>query len=136
MYPISSTIENRQDRYMAIHEALKQQGFSLGGNWDYAHGCFDRALEEGQKVWLRIPFQVVSGTFDGLQDDPDAQIQLGTPYVLKHVYQEGLDGEARIRTYGAMLDQFQAPVDADAEVEKKWIDSAEKLLARIEQAFV
>lgn len=135
MFVISSSIENMEQPFTELNQALKPFGFVLGGNWDYDHGSFDYGMDESHKVWLRIPFQVTKGSLDGLQEEQNTIIQLGKPYVLKHVYQEGLDPEAEVNTYGALVNQFQKPADSDAEIEPMWIEKAKQVIAQIEQLF-
>ncbi|AEI45274.1 YugN-like family protein [Paenibacillus mucilaginosus] len=135
MIPLNSSLTSREEAYGQVRSYLQQHGFSLGGNWDYEHGSFDRSLDEVQKVWLRIPFQVTHGALDGDTDATDAVIQIGQPFVLKHLYNEGLDPEAKGMTFGALIDQFQEPVDKDAPVEPKWAAQAEELLRKVEASF-
>jgi hypothetical protein len=132
--PLQSTIENKEEAFDSVRNYLHGYEFTLGGNWDYEHGSFDRHLDEAHKVWLRIPFQVTQGVLDGDTDDTDAMIQIGTPFVLKHVYNEGLDKEAHVHaSAGSLIDQFQEPVDKDAPVEEQWVSKAERLLKEVEQ---
>ncbi|MCZ8519345.1 MULTISPECIES: YugN-like family protein [Paenibacillus] len=135
MIPLNSSLVNREEAFEQVRSCLHENQFTLGGNWDYEHGSFDRSLEEGQKVWLRIPFQVTHGVLDGDTDATDAVIRLGQPFVLKHLYNEGLDPEAKGMTFGALIDQFQEPVDKDAAVEPKWVSQAEALLRKVEASF-
>ncbi|GGG75388.1 YugN family protein [Paenibacillus radicis (ex Gao et al. 2016)] len=133
MMPLSSTLEGYQNRYTEARSQLEEEQFSLGGNWDYTSGSFDRALDDANKVWLRLPFQVISGSIDDSSQDTDAVIRLGTPYVLKHLYNEGNDPEAKAHLVGALFDQFQTPVDPDANIEPKWIDRAKEVLSEAER---
>lgn len=134
MKPISSALENREYEFDTIHEYLQQNQFTLGGNWDYDHGYFDRHLDEGHKVWIRIPFTVAKGTFAGAETpNPDVAVRMGSPFVLKHLYNEGLDAEAVPRTYGALLDQFQDPVDKDAQVEESWVKQASAIMQKVDE---
>ncbi|MDQ8738409.1 YugN family protein [Paenibacillus sp. LHD-38] len=135
MIPISSVLESREQHFLETKELLETQRFTLGGNWEYDRGSFDRSLDEGHKVWLRIPFEVVAGHIDVSEADNEATIKLGTPYVLKHLYREGNDPEASVRVVGALFDQFQAPADPDAHVDPKWIDRAKEALHDVEQLF-
>lgn len=136
MIPLSSAIENREAAFLNLNDYLGQFEFALGGNWEYDHGYFDRYLDEEHKVWVRIPFTVTSGTFDGDNDSSDAVVKLGQPFVLKHLYNDGLDHEADAMIYKALVDQFQAPVDKDAPVERQWVTKAEELLKKVEQGLV
>lgn len=137
MKPIQSALENRTDEFDRVKDHLQQFQFTIGGNWDYDHGCFDRSLDEANKVWLRLPFEVTRGQLEGAESpNPGTHILMGTPFVLKHLYNEGLDSEAVPRTFGAMIDQFQDPVDKDAGVEDHWVRKATELLREVEQGLI
>jgi hypothetical protein len=137
MVPIESTLENLEESFGRASRYLHTFDFTLGGNWDYEHGFFDHRLDgEAQKVWLRIPFQVTRGVLDGDTDATDATIQLGTPFVLKHVYNEGLDREAQPRTFGGLIDQFADPLDKDAPVEEDWVEKGRELLRKVEAGWI
>ncbi|TXK85595.1 YugN family protein [Paenibacillus sp. N3.4] len=136
MKPITSSLEQVQESFDKVRDQLHEFNFSLGGNWEYDHGFFDRNLDEANKVWLRIPFHVITGRIDGDTEATDAIVQVGTPFVLKHVYNEGLDYAAEAETYGALIDQFQTPLDPDAEIENKWVQEAAGVLKKVEQAWV
>lgn len=135
MIPISSVLDSREQHFWETKDLLEKQQFTLGGNWGYDGGFFDRSLDEAHKVWLRIPFEVIAGHIDIEEEDNDARIKLGTPYVLKHLYREGNDPEASVRVVGALFDQFQTPSNPDAEVEPQWIDRAKQAMNEVEQVF-
>lgn len=135
MIPLSSKLEARQQAFTDSRDWLEQHQFALGGNWDYTNGSFDRALDNENKVWLRLPFQVTNGSVVDVTADTNAIITLGTPYVLRHEYQEGNDPEASARVVGALFDQFQAPSNPDAHIEPRWIDKAKQVLAEVEKLF-
>ncbi|MCR2807943.1 YugN-like family protein [Paenibacillus soyae] len=133
MIPIHSAIEGKEKKFTEMQVRLEEHQFTLGGNWDYDGGSFDRALDESNKVWLRLPFQVTDGNIDGELSENNAQIRFGAPYVLKHLYNEGNDPEASVRLFGAMFDQFQAPVNPDADIEGKWVERAKDVVREIER---
>jgi hypothetical protein len=133
MIPLQSTLENYEDQFMTIKQALADYKFELGGNWEYKMGYFDRNLDNDNKVWLRIPFQVTDGNLDSESSENGAKVRLGEPFVLKHLYNEGLDPEASVMTYKALVDQFQDPVQADAPVESHWVDQARTLIKEVEK---
>jgi hypothetical protein len=135
MHAFPSSLTNQVQPFSRAREVLSGQGFSLGGNWDYDHGSFDCALDEANKVWLRLPFQVTVGSLDSEAFDDETHIQFGEPYALKHVYNEGSDHEAQPRGLGALVDQFQDPIDPDDEIESKWIDLAKQRLIQVESLF-
>ncbi|MEX1031692.1 MAG: YugN family protein [Paenibacillaceae bacterium] len=130
---IQSSLEDKVQDYIFAKNELDKLQFSLGGNWDYNGGSFDRILDDHRTMWLRIPFQITQGQFDGEVTETDALIQMGTPYVLRHLYQEGLDGSAEIHTYGALVDQFQEPSNSDAEIGPEWIEQGKVVLKQAEQ---
>ncbi|MCU6709869.1 YugN-like family protein [Paenibacillus sp. J5C_2022] len=132
MIPLSSVLEGQEHKLTELQVKLEKERFSLGGNWDYDNGSFDRALDEENKVWLRIPFQVTDGSADSELSENNARVVIGSPYILKHVYNEGNDPEASARVVGAMFDQFQSPTDPDADVEPHWIERGREVLQAIE----
>jgi hypothetical protein len=135
MYPISSSLTSQVQEFDKVRSAVAGHGFTLSGNWDYDSGTFDCALDDANQVWLRLPFEVTIGNLDSEADETDAKIRLGEPFVLKHVYNEGLDREAQPRAAGALLDQFSDPVNADADIEPRWIEKAKQRLQEIETLY-
>ncbi|QMV43503.1 YugN family protein [Cohnella cholangitidis] len=135
MHTLSSSLTSQVQDYEVSRNALLDHGFTLGGNWDYDHGSFDCALDEANKVWLRLPFEVTAGNLDSEAGEVSTEIQFGQPYVLKHVYNEGSDREAQPRALGALIDQFSDPLDADAEVDSKWIEQAKRKLQEVEAIY-
>jgi hypothetical protein len=135
MYHISSTLTWQVQEFTDVRHVLGQRGFTLGGNWAYDAGSFDCALDDANQVWLRLPFAVTIGNLDSETDDNDAKIRFDEPFVLKHVYNEGLDREAQPRTVTALFDQFSDPVAADADIEPRWIEQARRKLREIEAIY-
>jgi hypothetical protein len=135
MYAIPSSLTSQVQEYVIVKNVLSEHGFALGGNWSYDHGSFDCALDEANKVWLRLPFDVTNGNLDSESQENDTKIRFGQPFVLKHVYNEGLDREAQPRALGAMMDQFSDPVDPDDEIESHWIDRAREKLNTVESIY-
>ncbi|QHT60068.1 hypothetical protein GXP70_09025 [Paenibacillus lycopersici] len=132
MIPLESKLEASEKEFTEVRSMLEEHQFSLGGSWDYDHGFFDRSLDEAHLVWLRMPFAVINGAIDDESQDLDAKIRLGKPFVLKHVYNEGLDKEAHANTMGGLMNQFQEPLDPDDKVEDKWVKQAKDVLAEVE----
>jgi hypothetical protein len=135
MIPLESALTNQEEAFGQVSNYLNKFDFTLGGNWEYDHGYFDRYLDEAHKVWLRIPFEVTHGVLDVDPAASDAIICMGTPFVLKHIYNDGLDNEARIHTYGGLVDQFQEPIDKDAPIEDDWVAKAQEMLDKVEATF-
>ncbi|WP_127570310.1 YugN family protein [Paenibacillus xylaniclasticus] len=136
MIALRSDIEFTECEFAEAKEKLEREQFTLGGNWDYDRGTFDRYLDDERKVWLRLPFEVITGSIDVDRADNNASIKFGTPFVLKHLYQEGNDEEATVRLAGSVFDQFQSPADPDARVEAVWIDKAKHALAAAEHVLL
>ncbi len=135
MHSIPSSLTSQEQEFVIVKNDLSEHGFSLGGSWDYDHGSFDCALDDKHQVWLRLPFNVTNGNLDSESQEIDAKIKFGEPYVLKHLYNEGSDKEAQPRILGALIDQFQDPVDKDADIEARWIDQAKSKLRQVEAIF-
>lgn len=135
MIPLSSVLESSKHEYVEVKQMLEEHQFALGGSWDYDHGSFDRSLDEANKVWLRLPFTITNGNLDSETADNDAKIQFGQPFVLKHIYNDGLDPSAELSTVGGLVNQFQQPLDPDAEIESGWVDKAKKVLGQVESLF-
>jgi len=134
---LESNLTNRELDFAELKDALERNRFALGGNWDYHQGCFDRRLDgEKQTVWLRIPFEVVHGQLDPDAPQPGTRVVVGTPYVLRHLYNAGDDHSAQFYVLGGMVNQFQAPVDPDAAVPSSYVTEAKDVLQEIESAFV
>ena len=138
MIPLTSKLENVERTYSGVVGELTRHGFTLGGNWDYDHGYFDQALDERRQVWLRVPFRVTGGSLNGeaAEVNEDTHILFGTPFVLKHVYEEGIDEDGRSGPLRSLVDQFQDPADQDADVEHHWVELARQHLHELEQALL
>lgn len=134
MYNLKSNLEGREEAFVNLYPIMKEQGFALGGGWEYDHGYMDKGMDEKQTVWIRIPFVVTHGTFQGDSPESDAIVQLGTPFLLRHLYKEGVDSDAQVSVASAMFNQFQSPVDEDAEIDKRWIPEAEQELDKLQQS--
>lgn len=132
MIALESTLQDQVLDYIHTKNKLGELQFTLGGNWDYDHGMFDRPLDEQHTVWLRIPFRMTQGELDSEARDMEARIRIETPFVLKHLYKEGTDETAEMRTFGAFVDQFQKPADPDAGIEPHWLDEARAVLRKAE----
>lgn len=128
MKPIQSNLPGTRGTFGYFREAFQPE-FTLA-NWDYEQGFFDRKLDEQGMVFLRLPVKVLQGELDSA----DAWLELGTPFVLKHVYQTGVEED--IGYYApvasAMMNQFQEPLDKDAKVDQKWVNKAQAIVKELE----
>lgn len=136
MIPLQSQLEHVDGPYADIKQHVDRCGFVLGGNWDYDHGYFDKALDDKQQVWLRVPFHVSRGRLEGESSEANASthIVFGTPFVLNHLYEEGIDEEGRSGPLRSLIDQFQSPADPDAPLDDHWVIIAREALTELEQA--
>jgi hypothetical protein len=132
---LPSSITGKEQNLGVVKQYLESHGFSIGGNWDYDGGYFDCSLDEAQKLWLRIPFAATRGAVDSEAADTDARIKIGEPFVLKHLYNEGTSDQVPARIVGGLTDQFQEPVNPDAELSRDEVKQAESLLRRVEESF-
>lgn len=141
MFEIESSITGKTAKFGEIQPLLAQEGFELGSNWDYHGGFFDSLLthsedEPAESYYVRIPITVLEGHLD----QPDAIIQFGVPFVIKHVVQTGADETsenpiANSMGLGSILNQFQTPIDTDGYIENKdkWAERARIALKRVEK---
>lgn len=135
MQSLSSSLTSQEQEFAIVQNGLSKHGFALGGNWDYDHGSFDCALDDKSTVWLRLPFHVTNGNLDSESPETDAKIRFGEPYVLKHLYNEGIDKEGGMGMLGALINQFSDPVDPDADIESRWIEAAKSKLRQVEAIY-
>ena len=129
MIALDSKLEGVETSFTDARDKLAAIGFALGGNWNYDRGMFDRELDAEGTVWLRLPFRVTSGELDAEQRAQDTRISFDAPFVLKHVYEAGIDRDA---VNAGMLNQFQDPADADAAIEPQWVEAGRAALAEAE----
>lgn len=128
MIEVPSKIENHKFVLYDLEKKLKPIGYKIGGNWDYDHGSFDYKMsnEDGYQ-YFRVPFTAV----DGELEQKGVVVQVGTPFVLSHKYQEDTDNVTE--PYNAMFNQFAEPVDQDAEVPRSSVEMAERLNTELEE---
>ncbi|WP_199615634.1 YugN family protein [Paenibacillus alkalitolerans] len=136
MMALESNLAGVEMDYATLSDTLERHEFTLGGNWDYQQGCFDRRLDgEKQTVWLRIPFHIPKGVFDPETAKQVTRVKIGTPFVLRHLYNIGEDDNPRFNTAGALVNQFQTPENVDAPVEQSYLDKAAMIVKEVEEAF-
>ncbi|MGG1662438.1 YugN family protein [Brevibacillus sp. NRS-1366] len=128
MKPIKSSLQGTRGTFGYFREAL-QPNFTLA-NWDYEQGFFDRTLDDRNTVYLRLPVKVLQGELDS----PDAWLEIGEPFVLRHVYQTGLDEDIGYvePLVSSVMNQFQEPVDKDAQIDSRWVRKAEAIVKELE----
>lgn len=134
MFPIEQTsIENKQGNFALLRDFFEEHGYVVGGNWDYHQGYFDKQIgnEQGY-LFVRIPVFAEDGDFG----EETAQLRIGTPFLLHHQYNPGMDKEATSGNVTATLNQFQAPVDPDGDLTEQEIELAKQEIEALEQAFL
>ncbi|MBA9026072.1 MULTISPECIES: YugN family protein [Bacillaceae] len=132
MIKLQSGIEGKQAYFGLVREIFNSFGCSFCSNFEYDQGKFDTVLwrEGGETIYLRIPFNVL----DGALDHSNAFIEFGTPYVIKHVVNFGLDyDENSLLTTTTGLNQFQEPLDNDGYVRDKsrWKKAGEETIDHV-----
>ncbi len=133
MIEIPSTIEEKRMALSELEAKLKPMGYSIGGNWDYDHGSFDYKIsDQDGYLFLRIPFNAIEGQLDA----DGCRVELQRPYLLSHIYQEGLDDHAHSSNTLASFNQFSEPVEKDADVPNQYKEIGESLLKQVEAALV
>ncbi|MFS1517460.1 YugN-like family protein [Bacillus sp. SM2101] len=130
MIELSSKITGTTFKLFKLEQELKPLGYVIGGNWDYDHGSFDyKIANEVGYHFLRIPFEAV----DGQLDSEGATVELGTPFLLTHKYQVGLDDNVHVGNVNASFNQFSEPEDPDATVPTKYVDMGKSLIKDLEE---
>ncbi|WJY27371.1 YugN family protein [Sporosarcina trichiuri] len=131
MIALKSKIEGTMSIFGDAQKLFNAEGMELGGGWEYDHGTFDTILYKRKEItiYLRVPFKVLQGELDS----NNAVIQFGTPFLIKHVMNIGLDQEESATMTVSGLEQFQAPKDKDAPIDRKeeFATEAGKKLDRI-----
>jgi len=128
---LKSGIEGKMSIYGDALKLFNAEGMDIGGGWEYDHGTFDSILYKRKEttIYLRVPFKVLQGELDSY----NAVIQFGTPFLIKHVMNIGLDEEESATMTVTGLEQFQSPEDPDAPIDRKdeFASDAGKKLDRI-----
>lgn len=127
MIPIESSITGKQYKLQYLEEKLKPKGYVIGGNWEYDRGSFDYKMnDEGQYLYLRVPFVAVKGALD----ERGTEVELQQPFLLAHQYESGIDETVE---HAGMLNQFQTPTDKDASFPEEWVEKGVQLVRELEQ---
>ncbi|SHM91889.1 YugN-like family protein [Gracilibacillus kekensis] len=129
MLELDSTVENKVFFYREVKRILEKEGYALGGAWEYDHGYFDYKLanDEGYH-FLRVPFHSLKGEIE----NDNAVIQMDKPYILTHRYQDDVDAYAESSVIQASFNQFQTPVEKDADIPTPYIEKGKIVLQNLE----
>lgn len=130
MIELSSRLEGKTFALYELESKMKPIGYVISGNWDYDHGFFDYKIDDDDGYqFLRIPFRAV----DGQLDTSGATVQLQTPFLLAHQYQDDADEEGSIANISAAFNQFQERKNRDAEFPENYIGLGNALLHDLER---
>lgn len=131
MKAIESEISGKEYPLIELESKLKPHGYAIGSGWDYDHGSFDYQLSnEGGYVFLRVPFEAIEGALDR----DGCIVKLGEPFVLHHKYRTEKDQEeADITNMNAAFNQFQTPLEKDAEVSNDFIEAGKQRVGELER---
>lgn len=131
MIHLETEMEGKRMYFGQAEQDLKEFGFSMGGGWDYDRGMFDGIAhrEDGETIYIRLPFNVI----DGELDRKDAYIEFQKPFVIKHVVNLGLDTDGNSLLDATGFSQFQEPLDKDGYIhdKSKWEEFGEELVGDI-----
>ncbi|WP_042352143.1 YugN-like family protein [Bacillus massiliigorillae] len=129
MQKITSKIEGTIVSLYELEQILKPLGYSIAGNWDYNSGYFDyKMADEPGYVYLRVPFEAVQGQLD----EQGAVVKIGTPFVLAHQYQSGLDDHSYTSSVTSAFNQFSEPADSDANIQNQYHILGKALVEELE----
>lgn len=129
MLQIQSKFDGMTKSLFELEQLLKPHGFSIASNWDYNHGYLDyKIADEPSYVFLRVPFEAVQGSLD----EQGVVVQLGSPFILAHQYQSGLDDYASTGAVLTGLSQFSEPIDSDAYIQAQYGVIGKALVEEIE----
>lgn len=127
-----TSIENYQGHYGALRDFFNEQGYEVGGNWDYDHGYFDKKLADSPGyLFIRIPVFAQIGEFG--QDD--AVVKVGRPLLLRHKYQIGNDDYVDMTVTNASVNQFSEPQDPDASLKNEEVENTQQLIHQLDDVF-
>lgn len=133
MIELTSQLEGKRFDLYQLEETLKPMGYSIGGNWDYDQGSFDyKMADEPGYQFLRLPFTAVEGQLDA----KNCVVEFRRPFLLGHIYQEGLDDHVNVDNSNALINQFSEPVAKDGDVPNRFVKIGQTLLKDIEQALL
>ncbi|WP_335870376.1 YugN-like family protein [Bacillus sp. 2205SS5-2] len=133
MIEIPSKLAGQSFQLYNLEENLKPLGYSIGGNWDYDHGYFDYKIDDDEGYqFLRLPFVAV----DGQLDSKGVTVEIGTPFLLSHDYQRGLDDHADAGAFSGTFNQFSEPQDKDANFPEELIEVGKQHLKEVEDVLL
>ncbi len=132
MEQLSFSLEGQAFYLIDLEDRLKPMGFNISNNWEYDHGFFDYKIsQDGSYYFLRLPFRTV----EGLLDSDDCVVAFDSPVLLHHKYRGDYDQAAvNINNFNASINQFQTPLEKDAEIEPEMFEKGDEILRKAENA--
>lgn len=129
MIEIPSDLEGKSFDLYKLEQKLKPIGYSIGGNWDYDKGSFDYKIDnEDGYQFLRLPFTAI----DGQLDEKGCTVELGRPFLLSHLYEDGLDDHVNSSVFSGSLNQFSEPIEKDARFPEGQVSIGKSLVKELE----
>ncbi len=91
MIPIPSAIDGQSFLLQELEQVMKPLGYVINGGWEYDHGYFDYKIDDRDGyLFLRIPVNAIQGSLD----ERGAAVRIGTPFMLRQVFQTDVDDQA------------------------------------------
>lgn len=86
----NSDLEGKTVQFSVLEHIAGSLGLVRDGQWDYERATYDYKFENmitGDVYYLRVPTIAV----EGMIEQSDAVLKIGTPYVGKHYYPHGVE---------------------------------------------
>ncbi|WP_050616203.1 YugN-like family protein [Bacillus testis] len=131
MIEIPTRLTGKTFALASLETCLRALGYTLGGNWEYDHGYFDYKIADlPGYTFLRLPIYAYQCDLD----EKGASVRLGTPFILAHQYQPGIDGSySKPSTLTAVFNQFAEPIEKDATVQDEYVILGKALVQELER---
>ncbi|AXF55047.1 YugN family protein [Salicibibacter kimchii] len=133
MYELPSKISGLEMSAKDMERQLRPLGYVMGGGWEYDHGYMDYKMadEDDGYQFLRIPFFAT----DGEVGSGNETVELGTPFLLSHKFEAGINQEAG-PVFSALWNQFSSPEEKDAYVDEHYVQEGKSLVRELEETLL
>ncbi|MFH0347746.1 YugN-like family protein [Bacillus vallismortis] len=133
MITIPSAIDGQSFLLQELEQVMKPLGYGINGGWEYDHGYFDYKIDDQDGyLFLRIPVHAVRGSLD----QRGAAVRIGTPFMLRQVFQADLDDYAEGGPFQSLFNQFSEPERRDAEIDPAYLDIGASLVKELEDVLL
>ncbi|MEC1634717.1 YugN-like family protein [Bacillus mojavensis] len=133
MITIPSAIDGQPFLLQELEQVMKPLGYVINGGWEYDHGYFDYKIDDKDGyLFLRIPVNAIQGSLD----ERGAAVRIGTPFMLRQVFQTGLDDHAEGGPFQSLFNQFSEPQRRDAEIDSAYLDIGASLVKELEDVLL